>query len=407
MNIRLRLNLANDQLKPVNLDMTMLPKKLKSKGYHTYMIGKWHLGLTSFAYTPIGRGFDQSFGFLGGGEDHYTQKINTGLHAPIDFWNSNKPDTRNGTYDTFIYWQILEQLLETHSTTHKNEPLFLYLPMHNVHEPYQAPTRFVDLYKSKMLCEPRCMLQAMVSATDELIGNLTAKLESLALWSNAVFVFASDNGGDPTVGGNAPLKGGKTTLFEGGVRSATFVYSDLIPDEVRGANLTAMTHITDWYSTFCILAGVSPEDDGSNIFPVDSVDLWPLITGKNVSAPRDLIVLGHDFKLGTTKSTGAIISGPWKLIIGEQPYSDYRGPTYPCAEARKAPNCVPYCLFNLEKDPSEHQNLWNISGGEAHFKKLLELYERERNLYQDLTIDRVGFQAAIDHKYRGYMGPWV
>jgi arylsulfatase A-like enzyme len=86
----------------------------------------------------------------------------------------------------------------------------------------------------------------MVSVSDELVGNLTAKLKGLGLWSNTVFVFASDNGGDPTVGGNYPWKGGKATLWEGGVRSAAFVYSELLPSAMHGANLTDMTHISDW-----------------------------------------------------------------------------------------------------------------------------------------------------------------
>jgi arylsulfatase A-like enzyme len=86
----------------------------------------------------------------------------------------------------------------------------------------------------------------MVSVSDELVANLTTKLKTIGCWSSTVFVFASDNGGDPTVGGNHPLKGGKSTLFEGGVRSATFVYSELLPPAVRGTNISHMTHISDW-----------------------------------------------------------------------------------------------------------------------------------------------------------------
>ena len=102
-----QLNLANAQTNPVNLKMSMLPARLKTAGYRTYMIGKWHEGLASEHYTPRGRGFDQSFGFLGGGENHYTQRINTGPKAPVDFWNSalqggrGGPDPRNGTFDTY------------------------------------------------------------------------------------------------------------------------------------------------------------------------------------------------------------------------------------------------------------------------------------------------------------------
>jgi len=119
-------------------------------------------------------------------------------------------------------------MLSAHPVT---DALFLYLSIHMVHEPYQAPERFQAIYAADtQLCSKRKMLQAMVSVIDELVYNLTHKLNSTVvaggktMWDDTIFVFASDNGGDPTVGGNAPLKAGKATLFEGGVRSASFVY---------------------------------------------------------------------------------------------------------------------------------------------------------------------------------------
>ena len=126
----------------------------------------------------------------------------------------------------------------------------------------------------------------MVSAADELVANLTAQLKARRLWPNTVFVFGSDvrrpdppaactavqrrstfkncarrqNGGDPFVGSNFPWKGGKATLFEGGVRTPSFVYSELLPPSVRGTNVTHPTHIADFYATFCNLAGIDPQD---------------------------------------------------------------------------------------------------------------------------------------------------
>ena len=195
--------------------------------------------------------------------------------------------------------------------------------MHNVHEPYEVPPRFTALYPASRFCKERLTLQGMVSVADELVGNLTSKLQALDLWQNTVLVFTSDNGGDPTVGGNAPFKGGKATLFEGGIRAATFVFSELLPRAVRGSNVTHMTHISDWYHTFSLLAGVNPTDDHPGVFPIDGVDLWPLITGENTTPPRDTIVVGHAVEwAGNT--TGAVIKGDWKLIVGGQGYSDYR-----------------------------------------------------------------------------------
>eukprot|EP00041_Stephanoeca_diplocostata_P013845 m.246106 g.246106 ORF g.246106 m.246106 type:complete len:127 (-) comp19487_c0_seq9:760-1140(-) len=93
----------------------------------------------------------------------------------------------------------------------------------------------------------------------------------------------------------------------GGVRSASFVYSALLPAVMRGANLTQMTHITDWYNTFCTLAGVNPADDREGVFPIDSVDLWPLLTGETTEAPRDTVILGHDFAFLNENHTGMTV----------------------------------------------------------------------------------------------------
>ena len=78
--------------------------------------------------------------------------------------------------------------------------------MHNVHEPYQAPQRFKDMYSAEKYCSERLTLQAMVSVADELVFNLTTKLERMGVMNNTLLVFGSDNGGDPYVGGNAPFK---------------------------------------------------------------------------------------------------------------------------------------------------------------------------------------------------------
>jgi hypothetical protein len=99
-------------------------------------VGKWHQGFASEQFTPHGRGFDRHFGFLGGGENHITQRINTGRYAPVDFWNSHigGPDSRNGTFDTFTYWTELKAMLDDHyqDDRYQDDPLFLYLSLHMV-----------------------------------------------------------------------------------------------------------------------------------------------------------------------------------------------------------------------------------------------------------------------------------
>ena len=90
-------NMGQNSLVGTNINMTMLPAKLKQAGYSTHMVGKWHQGFFDPAHLPVNRGFDTSSGFLGGGEDHMTQKQG----CAVDYWKNKAPDTRNGTYDAY------------------------------------------------------------------------------------------------------------------------------------------------------------------------------------------------------------------------------------------------------------------------------------------------------------------
>ena len=344
----------------------------------------------------------------------------------------------------------------------------------------QAPERFQAIYASDdQLCPQRKMLQSMVSVIDELVLNLTQKLNSthigsstasaasatgmrtptMSMWDNTIFVFASDNGGDPTVGGNSPLKAGKATLFEGGVRSVSFVYSELLTRAQRGRNLTTPLHITDIYSTFCGRAGVDAADDRhEGVFPIDSIDVWDIVTGANAKAARErgqALVLGHEFNLtvnGTVTTMGALIHDEWKLIVGPQGYADFRGERYPCEAARPAANCAPNCLFNCKRaleglrclpvtrtlgidtalsgslcvsvclcvfvaavvpvhatvasDPHEHVDRSADPTAASQLEALLAMYRSETSLYQNVSTDMRGFDAAVRRR-GGYMGPWT
>uniref|UniRef100_A0A1X7VTI3 Sulfatase N-terminal domain-containing protein n=1 Tax=Amphimedon queenslandica TaxID=400682 RepID=A0A1X7VTI3_AMPQE len=122
-----------------NINMTMLPAKLKTVGYKTHMVGKWHQGFFQPKFLPINRGFDTSSGFLSGAEDHFTQYRD----CAIDYWRNDTYDTRNGTYDAYTYKDDLTKIFDAHET---QKPMFLYLPLHNVHAPLQAPKEWLDIY---------------------------------------------------------------------------------------------------------------------------------------------------------------------------------------------------------------------------------------------------------------------
>eukprot|EP00045_Choanoeca_perplexa_P006088 m.51781 g.51781 ORF g.51781 m.51781 type:complete len:126 (-) comp13459_c0_seq1:1024-1401(-) len=104
----------------IDLNYTMLPAMLKKAGYSSHHIGKWHQGFYTFDYTPLGRGYESSVGFLVGGEDHYTQDASWTTKCSercVDLWNSTQPAFgRNGTYNGYTFTQRAVDLIEAHNT---------------------------------------------------------------------------------------------------------------------------------------------------------------------------------------------------------------------------------------------------------------------------------------------------
>ena len=390
--------------------MTMLPAKLKKGGYSTHMVGKWHQGFYDPAFIPVNRGFDTSSGFLGGGENHMTEK--TG--CAIDFWKNKAPDTRNGTYDAYTYRTDVTDILKEHDTS---KPFFLYLPLHNVHAPFQAPQEWIDLYPKGSTCDKRRTYQAMVSVADNVTGTVVQLLKERGMWDNTLMVVSSDNGGELCAGSNYPLKGAKKTFFEGGVRSLAFANGGALPSSMRGKTSEGVIHIADWYPTFCKMAGVDPSDSGTGKFSVDGLDVWQIISGENVTTQHEEIVLGYNFSYNANP-TGAIMVGDYKLIVGSQGHLCdtlmYSPLDYPCNNGPEGNDCDPYCLYNVAKDMEEKNDL---SKSEPDIlKMLLDRYNSIAKEPQNM-IDQgyhkykglPSFSGACEYmKERGgYWRPWV
>lgn len=342
-------NIKQNVLLGLNLNFTTLPRKLKQAGYATHMIGKWHLGFYEPDYLPVNRGFDTSSGFLGGGEDHMNQQCGAPDKCATDFWRGTAPDPRNGSYDAFTYRQDIRTLLDNHAA---DKPFFLYLPLHNVHGPFQAPPDWIDKYADQPTCTFRKTYQAMVSVADNVTGTLIELLKDKGMWNNTLMVVSADNGGAHCAGSNYPLRGRKGTLFEGGVRASAFAAGGLIPEHMRGGKVYGAIHAADWYPTFCYLAGVDSTDTGPGRFAVDGLNVWPLLTGEANKTAHVDIVLSFNY---TKSHEGAIIMDPYKLIVGPQ-----RGPLEnvclgtwwttqdnPCHNGTDGPDCDPYCLYNI------------------------------------------------------------
>ena len=400
-------NMPPGTMAGTNLNMTMLPAKLRQAGYATHMVGKWHQGFFKSDYLPTSRGFDTMSGFLNGGENHMNE-VNSCL---VDFWKGRAPDPRNGTYDAYHYRDDLTDMITSHDTT---KPFFLYLPLHNVHGPFQAPQEWLDIYPNNT-CEKRHTYQAMVSVADNVTGTVVDLLKKKGMWNNTLFVVSADNGGAPCGGSNYPLKGSKGTFFEGGVRSLAFVNGGLLPEEMRGTDNNAFIHVADWYPTFCKMAGVSSDDSGAGRYPVDGKDVWPLISGQTNLTSHDHIMLGFNF---SESNSGAVIMGDYKLIVapqGTQCDSLMHTPIdYPCTQGPKAPNCDPNCLYNIVEDPKELNDLSTTKPDVL--KRLLDVYNsyssepqssRDQGYHTegDLPNDEKNACATLKAQ-GGYWRPW-
>lgn len=396
------------RLAGTNLNMTMLPAKLKVAGYATHMVGKWHQGLYKSEYLPTNRGFDTMSGFLNGGEDHMNEKYS----CLVDFWKNGQPDTRNGTYDAYIYRQDLKDIIMSHDS---QQPLFLYLALHNVHAPLQAPAEWLDIYPNTT-CKSRHVYQAMVSVADNVTGEVVNMLKAKGMWNNTLMIVSADNGGAPCIGSNYPLKGCKGTFFEGGVRSLAFVNGGYLPQEMKGKNVDAFIHAADWYPTFCKLAGVSADDSGPGKYPVDGTDIWPVLSGQEKQMPNRTILLGVNYTYSNPHQ-GALIKGEYKLIVGKQFYSPacnslmHSPLDYPCTNGTNGNNCSPYCLYNIVEDPTEENDLAGthpliLHGLVEEYNKSASDPGRDQGYHSRASVPTDPNVCSILEAQGGYWQPW-
>lgn len=187
----------------IDLRMTLLPEKLRRRGYRTAMIGKGHLGARSERNLPVNRGFDYHFGFLGGGEHHFTQQSYE-CENYVDLWENSAPAfSQNGTYSCNLYGSKAVQQIEAHDT---KDPLFLYLAFHDMHAPNECPPEYED---PSVDYAPRRVVQGMVTCVSQATGNVTDALKRKGMWNSTLFVWSGDNGGFSVgTGNNFPLRGG-------------------------------------------------------------------------------------------------------------------------------------------------------------------------------------------------------
>lgn len=273
-----------------------LADALREAGYETAIVGKWHLGRVQPEYLPTKRGFDHQYGFFVGQIDYFTH---IRLDEP-DWWRDDKPIKEEG-YSTHLFAKEACRVIREKKP---DKPLFLYLAFNAVHAPHQAPDEYLKPYDK--LTGTRKIYAGMVAAMDEAIGQVLAALDEKGIRTNTLIVFSSDNGGPQpgVVTSNYPLRAGKATLYEGGVRVCACVnWPGQVP---ANSVVNEPLHAVDWFPTLVKLAGGSLKQTNS----LDGLDIWPLLTrGEKLSRESILIC-------DTRPARAALRVGDWKLVRG-------------------------------------------------------------------------------------------
>jgi arylsulfatase A-like enzyme len=315
-----------------------LADELRQAGYHTAIVGKWHLGLES-PNLPNERGFDLFHGFLGDMMDNYWTHLRHGQNYLRR--NSEVISPTGHATDLFTDWAI-EYVKERAKTPER--PFFLYLAYNAPHFPIEPPEDWLQRVhqRAPQLAEPRARNVALVEHLDDGIGKVLAALRVAGMEQDTLVFFTSDNGGSlPHSQSNGPWRDGKQSHYDGGLRVP---FAAKWPGHIKAGSKSDYVGLSfDIFPTCLELAGVYRSTQ------LDAVSLVPVLAGQTLATERELYFVRREG--GPTyggKAYEAIIRGPWKLLQND-PYH-------------------PLELYNLSNDPQEKTNL-----ATTNRKQLMEL----------------------------------
>ncbi len=330
-----------DHREGLPLSEKLLPEFLRSAGYVTGWIGKWHLGAAP-EFSPLKRGFTETFGFIGGG------------HRFLNWQPDRKneylvPIERNG--QPVEVTQHLTIALGEESADfvrrHRSEPWFLYLAFNAPHTPHEPTSERLERFASIPDLKRR-QYAAQVSLLDDAIGETLAALRETAQDQRTLVFFFSDNGGPIGARGNgsinSPLRDGKGSVYEGGVR-VPFVVSwpGTLP---AGKTYEQPVSSLDVFATALAAAGVAMPSDRK----YDSVDLVPFLSGIKPGAPHERLFWRAGQKLAVLEDNAKLVRN------GQQPDE----------------------LYHLASDIAEGKNLASETSAEAkRLKSVLDAWNKE------------------------------
>lgn len=347
-------------------EVTMADVLAKAGYAHRGIFGKWHLGHGGLEYHPLRRGFTEFYGHYNGAIDFFTHE----REGELD-WHDGYESSYDQGYTTDLIADAAVRFIETHAAD--DSPFLCYVPFNAVHSPFQAKEEHLPLYAdlaaargnwagalevnptagAKQRLANRRILGAMTHALDESVGRILEALDKAGIADSTFVLFSSDNGGVGGIGENAPLRGAKASVFEGGIRVAAAArWPGRIP---AGGKIDVPLANIDVLPTVMRMAGAA-ESGGK---PLDGVDALDVLTGGRQSLDRGLF--NYNGQAGPDAEQISHMTAEWKLVVLGPDVSDE---TADDAQRRRL-------LFRIDEDTAEERNL-----AAEHPEKVAEMYAR-------------------------------
>ncbi len=308
-----------------------IAEALRNRGYRSACIGKWHNG-EQYPFTPLGQGFDEAFGFNNG---HWNNYFDATLLR-----GAQQEQTQG--YISDVLTDEAMKFIESN----RERPFFCYLSFNSPHSPFQVPDKYFNRFKSKGFDDTLAAFYGMCENVDDNIGRLLTFLEGRQLADNTITVFLTDNGGTAGVKTyNAGMRGGKTSVHEGGSRVPLFVRWPAANWQPHVA-LPIVSHI-DILPTLLDLCGVSvpagPKADG--------VSLRPLLENTNNTNWPERTLFTHNPIDETNKFPGAVRTQQYRLV------REIKGPAGGSSAKANDTSASAWQLYDMQIDPGQTNDI--------------------------------------------------
>ena len=338
------------ELRGTPTDIIMIQEYLKTQGYHTGMVGKFHDGKGEH-FQPYNRGFDEYFGFNNGASAYWMQTNRNNL-----IYRNDQPVDGEPEYLTDAFGREAVDFIKRNH----EKPFFLEVSFNAPHAPMTAPDDYMEKFEH---LGNRQTLAAMISSMDDNIGRILDKLEKKGIADKTMIVLFSDNGGKWEHGGdNGPLRGEKGGTFEGAIRVP---FAASLPGVIpAGTRSDTMISSLDLFPTTVKLAGgeIDPE------WNLDGKDILPVLNGETTESPHDRLFWRYG-------DSWALREGEWKLV---QHRREEAG------------------LFNLAEDMGEENNLIN-----EYPEKTRQMRQTWQEISEEVGAAAWGrFQGRTDRQMR-------